>query len=32
MICHSTAKPGQAPYIKEELERVGPDQTGKLDK
>ena len=31
MACHSAAKPGQASYIKEELERVGPDQTGKLD-
>ena len=31
MACHSAAKPGQASYIKEELERVGPEQTGKLD-
>ncbi len=29
---HSTAKSGQAPYIKEELERVGPDKAGKLDR
>ena len=32
MTCHSAAKPGQASYIKEELERVGPDQAGKLEK
>ena len=27
---HNIAKPGQASYIKEEFEKGGPDQAGKL--